>query len=442
VQSSQLSVQGLLEIIAGELETGVTRFIAVAVKTFVLTLGSCIGFQVVVYKQVFEAWVSQDKHCNTIDLDAQWWRIPLYLLCSASALGQYRTPLVNYWRGLVVQLAGYEVQYQMFKYFAMRHEYDFLDTAISNITGAAAAVVAACALSFMVDSFGYYYNARLLMRTQKVNFSKFGEFMYSFTNFCVRMQSKIGLHRTTTLFLMENEKDLRQSVIELQDPHHPRKEIRLKPEEEAGLVEAIVNAENINVWALLMPAVYQLVPGSLIAKLWYNAVFPPPLVETIKPIPGTEYFYTDVAANPIADNVFYGLWVISTSLALGLLIGFALVQTFTSIFGLFFSLFSCCKRTGQTSREEQLEDERVQRLRFRQQEVMTTAPSQEDPEDNTESPVVTEEVDERGKPPPPPLQGGILSTRVMQGIMNLVEEDDPADNDAVAHGQSQKNIPS
>ena len=31
---------GLLEIIAGELETGVTRFIAVSVKTFVLCLGA------------------------------------------------------------------------------------------------------------------------------------------------------------------------------------------------------------------------------------------------------------------------------------------------------------------------------------------------------------------------------------------------------------------
>ena len=105
-------VIGLLEIIAGELETGVTRFIAVSVKTFVLTLGSCIGLQIVLSKEVYEAWVAQDAHCGTIDLNNQWWRIPLYLLCSASALGQYRVPIVNYWRGLVVQLVGYEVQYR------------------------------------------------------------------------------------------------------------------------------------------------------------------------------------------------------------------------------------------------------------------------------------------------------------------------------------------
>ena len=88
-------VIGLLEIFAGELETGVTRFIAVSVKTFVLTLGSCIGLQIVLVRNVFETWVEQDGFCGTIDLDEEWWRIPLYLLCSASALGQYRVPIVT-----------------------------------------------------------------------------------------------------------------------------------------------------------------------------------------------------------------------------------------------------------------------------------------------------------------------------------------------------------
>lgn len=36
-------VIGLLEIIAGELDTGTTRFIAVSVKTFVLCLGAAFG---------------------------------------------------------------------------------------------------------------------------------------------------------------------------------------------------------------------------------------------------------------------------------------------------------------------------------------------------------------------------------------------------------------
>ena len=104
-------VIGLLEIIAGELETGVTRFIAVSVKTFVLTLGSCVGLAMTVGENVFQTWVEQDSFCGTIELNDQWWRIPLYLLCSASALGQYRMPIVRYWRGLAVQLDQEDVDY-------------------------------------------------------------------------------------------------------------------------------------------------------------------------------------------------------------------------------------------------------------------------------------------------------------------------------------------
>jgi len=434
-----------LEIIAGELETGVTRFIAVSVKTFVLTLGSCIGFQIVVIENVFDAWVEQEQDCNTIDLTAQWWRIPLYLLCSAAALGQYRLPLVNYWRGLAVQLAGYEVQYQMFEYFAQRHDRDFLDTAVSNITGAMAAVVAACAISYMVDSLGYYYNARLLQRNtgEKQTFSPFGKLVYKWTKTYVQCAGWMGVGRKSSTFLLKNEASLRQSVVELRDPHHPRKEIRLKPEDEAALVEAIVEAENLNVWALLMPAVYQLVPGSLIAKLWYNAVFPPPLVESVKNITGTDFNYTDVAANPIADNVFYGLFVISTSLALGLLLGFAFVQVLTRLFGWAFSLFACCRRQSQTANQETLEHERVKRLRFRQQEVMTMGAAEDDDpteffaadgDNATASPVVLVDAgaDERGRAPTTTTTGAtgsIVSTRVMQqGIMDEVAEDDPDDN--------------
>ena len=137
-------VIGLLEIIAGELETGVTRFIAVSVKTFVLSLGAGIGLLLTASGR--EEWLEQTNHCGTIDLDAKWWRIPLYLLCSgtllpystlrcmhasvshqplvvfaASALGQYRFPIVGYWRSLIVQLVGYEVQYQMFKFLDRYH---------------------------------------------------------------------------------------------------------------------------------------------------------------------------------------------------------------------------------------------------------------------------------------------------------------------------------
>ena len=61
------------------------------------------------------------------------WRIPLYLLCSASALGQYRFPVVHYWRGLIVQLVAYEVQYQLLLYYEKAHARDNMDYALSNL---------------------------------------------------------------------------------------------------------------------------------------------------------------------------------------------------------------------------------------------------------------------------------------------------------------------
>ena len=96
-------VIGLLEIIAGELETGVTRFIAVSVKTFVLCLGASFGMMLTLDDSA-QSWQESHANCNSIDLAQHWWRIPLYLLCSASALAQYRFPIVDYWRGLAVQV--------------------------------------------------------------------------------------------------------------------------------------------------------------------------------------------------------------------------------------------------------------------------------------------------------------------------------------------------
>ena len=174
-----------------------TRFIAVSVKTFVLTLGSAIGLQVTLARSgtpVFDSWTNNFDQCNSINLDDQWWRIPLYLLCSASVLGQYRFPIANYWRGLVVQLVGYEVQYQMFMYFERRHDRDFLDTACSNIAGAAAAVAAASILSYIVDESAYFYNARLLQRASpKEKQSCIGNFMYRLTKFWVVTTNYMGI---------------------------------------------------------------------------------------------------------------------------------------------------------------------------------------------------------------------------------------------------------
>ena len=65
------------------------------------------------------------------------------------------------------------------------------------------------------------------------------------------------------------------------DPSHPRDRINLPTEDENLVLETIVGGQDINIWAILMPAVYQLVPGSIIAKLWFNAIFPPINVEIV-----------------------------------------------------------------------------------------------------------------------------------------------------------------
>ena len=85
-------VVGLLEIFAGEIETGVTRFIGVSVKTFVLCLGAGFGLMLV-SKNVSQIWEDQASNCGALNLHDSWWRVPLYLACSASCLGQYRFPI-------------------------------------------------------------------------------------------------------------------------------------------------------------------------------------------------------------------------------------------------------------------------------------------------------------------------------------------------------------
>ena len=79
------------------------------------------------------------------------------------------------------------------------------------------------------------------------------------------------------------------------------------------LVEAIVGAQDLSVWATLMPAVYQLVPGSMIAKLWFSIIYPPELAVV-------EGSYV------LQNNVFSDLMVTATSLALGLILGLSLIH--------------------------------------------------------------------------------------------------------------------
>ena len=256
------------------------------------------------------------------------------MACSASALAQYRFPVINYWRGLVVQLVGYEVQYQSFNYFSTSSSSDFLDTAYSNILGGAASVLAAAALAAIVDRLMFYYNARLLQRETE-EFSKLGEFIFSATAISIRLFDKIGIGRHSDVVFLDMEKKLREQRKELKDPCHARQNIVLTDDEEIILVEAIISAEDIIIWSVLMPTVYQLVPGSIIARLWFNTIFPPPLfeAEVAVRLPNSDLTISSLEENT-EINVFSNLMVISISLALGLLIGFALVGLCSALLSL------------------------------------------------------------------------------------------------------------
>ena len=118
-----------------------------------------------------------------------------------------------------------------------------------------------------------------------------------------------------------------------------------------------------------MPALYQLVPGSMIAKLWFNYIFPPQLERTEIPLGDTGFNYTRVEYDEQANNVFGGLMIISTSLALGLVVGFAVVQIWED----FLELFSCC----HNSQSNYKNDEKLRRAKDRRI-GMYSAPANKD----------------------------------------------------------------
>jgi hypothetical protein len=202
-------VIGLLEIMAGELETGVTRFIAVSVKTFVLCLGAGFGMMMTLKGNTHEVWRDQNSNCNQIDLDAEWWRIPLYLLCSASVLGQYRFPIRYYWRALIVQLAAYEAQYQLLKFFQQLHTTDNLDYAASNTAGAVAGVLTAVLLSLLVGHLCHAPFQRHILQTRSTPTRRRHRYHYFCTKKLVRCVNCLGIGRKSDLEKLELEKKIR-----------------------------------------------------------------------------------------------------------------------------------------------------------------------------------------------------------------------------------------
>lgn len=303
-------VVGILEIIAGELQTGVTRFIAVSVKTFVLSLGAALGLMIASGDLAINDWFQSEDQCTSAIDEDPWYRVPLYLLCSVSVLGQYRAPVIQYWRGLIVMLCAYEAQWRSYAALMQQHSKDNLDTSTSNIVGAAVGVIVACILASIINIVRRCYKRKLLAEGK---LSKMGNLVYKFMAIGVRCCS--CLVRASDYEKLTLKMELQKQRRELFDNNNSRTEIKLTKAEEHLVIETIVGNQDMNVWSILMPALYQLVPGSIIAKLWFNSIFPP-VVQ---------------AEGASTDSVFANLMVISTSLALGLIVGFVVIQCAGSI---------------------------------------------------------------------------------------------------------------
>lgn len=330
-------VLGILEIIGGQLETGVTRFVAVSVKTFVLCLGA--GFGMMVVGNATEVWFEQRANCDAgsgIDLAAAWWRIPLYLLCSVAVLGQYRFPVVHYWRALVTMLVGYEVQHRTQNFFFGIQQEDTLDTAISNVFGCAAAVISACIVSYWLRKFQYMYDIRILNPDHPDAEKRLGKTIRQYMHFLVKIESLLGLTHPNDEGRLEMEKKIKE---EWELKKESQRDILLNEKEHNILLDTIIGTQDMNIWSIMMPALYQLVPGSMIARLWFGYIFPPTLKANVLQIPETNNTVTYYNMGEENNNVFGGLMVVSTSLALGLMIGFALVEIFDEIV----AAFGCCK---------------------------------------------------------------------------------------------------
>ena len=333
---------GLLEIIAGELETGVTRFVAVSVKTFVLSLGASLGLMLSSGGGAADVWKQSDDYCDGEYPHGKWWRIPLYLACCVAVLGQYRMPLNRYPLGMAVQLVAYEVQFSVFNGINENHTKDHLDTAASNILGGMAAVFTAYALSWIISVCRGFYIKRLLMRDERQTWgssrpSGIDGCIFSVMRCLVKSFNCLRIGRASDILKFDMAKRLHVQRKELADPNHAREKIELDKKDQSLFLEAVVGAQEINIWSILMPAVYQLVPGSVIARFWFTAIFPPSPEEVL-----------DEEDSASSESVFSNLMVISTSLALGLIIGFALVHIIMIIIA---RLVRCCNKGDEDTIE-------------------------------------------------------------------------------------------
>lgn len=380
-------VVGLLEIIAGELQTGVTRFLAVSVKTFVLTIGSAVGMTLIFRDNVFQTWTEQKQSgvCDSLDLGNlppwdPWWRIPFYLLCSVSVLGQYRFIVMNYVFGLLVQLAAYVGQEGAKYKLKADHTLDGMDTVFGDIAGAACAVAAATVIAFLVDH-ARFYSSGIVTNVNNEEETWFSKFASEIFECSVRINNWCGLgrnlaNRSAAVWEKLEEESKKQDK--------PKSQIKLEEEDEATLVEEAVEAQEFNVWSLLMPAVYQLVPGSKLALYWYNVIFPPqPIVvqNDVTPLllfnETDDLLESDLDIEVRASSAENALWLTSISLALGLILGLAIVRV---VVGVIVAILSLLKKRLSTSEDENSSTGSARR-RYMGRQEMCLEDSGMDPDD-------------------------------------------------------------
>lgn len=332
-------VIGLLEILCGELQTGVTRFLAVAVKTFVLSIGSAIGLTLVLRGEAYTSWRTSNESdaCHSY-LDDGWSKYILYLLCSVSVLGQYRFTLLDYWAGLIVQLVAYLAQQRVQKMCNYTFALDGMDGVFANIAGAAATVASACLLASVVDSLRYESKIDCIDGNKEgYKLSTCEKLTKNTYKVIVRVGNCLGLGRGLN---RRSSKVLAKLEEQSKVQGKSRAEIKLNVDEESTLVEATIETQEFNIWALVMPAVYQLVPGSKLAMYWYNIIFPPAPLQNINTSTTVLVNFNDfnetedlsemVEESPnitaAVDSAEYSLWLTSLSLALGLILGLAAVR--------------------------------------------------------------------------------------------------------------------
>jgi len=304
--------------------------VAVSVKTFVLCMGSGLGLMMTLSGQSHAKWYESQAYCKNTHTDEGWasdspWRIPLYLLCCMTVLGQYRFPIRHYWRALIVQLVAYEVQFEIQDFMKGLHgTVNNMDYAAANMVAVIASVFAATLLSKR------YFRTALhnkVMNPSKNEGGSSKSFLSSIKKCVENCAVSVGLLRSSRTALEDMLLDFQQpsprtsaefGAAELGADTSGGGEYHryLTQKEEKVLMEAIIEDHPWNIWALLMPAVYQLVPGAIVAELWFNSLFP--YVASVDDV--------GVSSDTGTSNVFSELMGLSTSLAIGLILGLAIVR--------------------------------------------------------------------------------------------------------------------